>query len=82
MQKMAATVSPQVTLVASLTKHISKNGVGRGGRNGGVGGQPTVKKDKHKCEKCKRMVWHKEASCTEYERNKHKRWFGWESALK
>ena len=72
-QKMAQTVSPQATSVAALTRHITNNGSGGGGRNGGVGGQTTVKKDKHECNNYKRMVWHKEADCPEYERNKNKR---------
>ena len=65
MQKMAETVSSQATLVASLTKHIAKNGGGGGGRDGGVGSQPTVKKYKNGCEKCKKMAWHKEADFPE-----------------
>ena len=83
MQKMAETVSSQATSVAAITQHIANNG--GGGRYGGVGGvvcHTTIKKDKHKCEKCKRMVWHKEVDCPEFEQNKHKRWVGWESALK
>ena len=68
--------------MADLTRHIANNGDGGRGRNGGVGGQPTVKKDKHECDKCKRTVWHKESDCLEYERNKHTRWVRWEIALK
>ena len=68
--------------MAALTRHKANNGGGGGGRNGGVGCPTTVKKDKHEHEKCKRMVWHKEADCLEYERNKHKRWVRWENALK
>ena len=82
MQKMDETVSYQATLVASLTKHITKNGGGGGGRDGGVGSQPTVKKYKNGYEKYKNMVWHKEADFLEYKHNKHKLWVGWESALK
>ena len=82
MQKMSETVSSQETLVAYFTKHIANNGGGGGGSNGGDGGKPTVKKDNHKCKKCKKMVWHKEEDFLEYERNTHKRWVAWESALK
>ena len=81
-QKMADTVSSQATSVAALTRHIANNGGGSGGINGVVCGHTTIKKDKHECEKFKRVVWHKEEDCPDYERNKHKRWVGWESALK
>ena len=77
MQKMAETVSSQATLVAALTQHIANNGGGVRGINCGVGGHTTVKKYNHECDKCKRIVWHKEADFPEYERNKHKRWVGW-----
>ena len=59
MQKMAETFSSQATSVAALARHIANNdGVGgvRNGGVGGVGGHTTIKKDKHECEKCKRMV--------------------------
>ena len=82
MHKMAETVSSQETSVASLTRHIANNSGGGGGGNGGVGGHIAVNKDNHECKKCNRMMWHKEADFPEYERNKHKSWVGWESALK
>ena len=63
MQKMAKTVSSQATLVADITQHIANNSGRGGGRNGGVGGHTTIKKDKHECKKCKRMVWQKGADC-------------------
>ena len=82
---MAETVSSQATSVAALTRHIANKGGGVGGRTVGIlglVGHTTIKKDKHECEKCKRMVWQKEADCPDRERNKHKCWVGWESALK
>ena len=82
MQKMAKTVSSQATSVDALTRHIANNGGGGGGINGGVGGHTTVKTDNIECEKCKKIVWHKESHCPEYECNNDKNWVRWESALK
>ena len=82
MKKIVETVLSQANSVAALTKKIENNGVGGRVRNGGDGSHPAVNKDKHKCEKCKKMVWQKEADFPEYERNNHKRWVGWESTMK
>ena len=89
MQKMDETVSSQVTSVAYLTKHTPKNrgggdrtnSGGGSGRNGRVDGQPKLEREKHKCQKCKMMVWQKESNCPDYERNKSKRWNCWECVL-
>ena len=59
--------------MAALTKHVVKhggggsrtNGGGGGCTNGGREGHPKVEREKHKCPKCKIMVWHKESNFLE-----------------
>ena len=52
------------------------------GGTAALAANPQIKRINKRCEKYKMMVWHKKADFPENKRNKHRRWVGWESALK
>ena len=88
---MIKTVATQAAAMTALTKQVAngastrddgRRGDGRRTSDRRGNGDKKPPTEKHACPKCKLQVWHKEENCPEYERNSHKRWAGWKSALK